>query len=98
MYALPFLNHIGKSFLSPLYFNCSTQDESEESKECYRFNLMSSLIYFNNDDLIDNAISLMVLVSSKSSYAALNKASYNAQFYSYHSILIQNLQEYFEFC
>ncbi len=59
---------------------------------------MSSLIYFNNDDLIDNAISLMALVSSQRSYADLNKASYNAQFYSYYSILIQNLQEYFEFC
>ena len=40
----------------------------------------------------------MALVSSKSSYADLNKASYNAQFYSYHSNLTQNLQEYFQFC
>ena len=65
MYALPFLNHIGKSILSTLYFDCLTQDKSEESKECYRFNLMSSLIYFYNDDLIDNAILLMALVSSQ---------------------------------
>ena len=98
MYALPLLNHIGKSFLSPIYCDCSTQNKTEESKECNRFNLMSSLIYFNNDDLNDNAISLMALVSSQRSYADLNKASYNAQFYSYHSNLTQNLQEYFEFC
>ena len=97
MYALPLLNHIGTSFLSPIYCDCLSENIGK-SKQCNRFNLMSSLIYFNDDNLINNAMKLMALVSSKESYADLNKASYNAQFYSYHSNLTQNLQEYFQFC
>jgi hypothetical protein len=78
VYAYPIFNHLGASFISPVYCDCNTP--LGHSKNCNYFNLLPGMLFYDYDKDDDDASGYENLVTliTQTNGRKLNRLSYNA--------------------